>query len=252
VARDGVRLTNLYQSRLITSSSVDWENTVDVTALGSSVLINVPSASQLQLYFTPTAAFRTAMGWDSSTNAVMILSYGAVPGGETPWRVSFAPANVTAAFTVSGISGKDYAFLLASGLRSTATAGTVVVDEVGTSDALYSYDTSGTIPHAWTTGDVYTEDGVDTWRLLRLVMERNGTAPADATVTLTCGRDDSYNAASWSTSITYLAADTGKVHRPVNQGGQWARLRYVCNTTSGTHPSMTEFAGALEKMGWVV
>jgi hypothetical protein len=246
VARDGIRVTDMYRS-IVTTVNLDWDAIVDVSALSSSQIVNNSFYSRLEFFFTPTAAFRTAMAWPVNTKAVMWLSYVIDNDGQMDMsrlRCTFHPASFAWAFTAP-VAGKDYTFML-SDLGGSSAAGKLFIDEVGDNDASLSFDGNGTIPRRITTGKAYI--GPSKWqraRLRRLTVDRQ-TGSGNGAVEVTVGRDDYIE--STTNNFTFVNVD-GALSLIVNMSGQWIKCRYTLDSVSGTPPSIVSFAYDVDLQG---
>jgi hypothetical protein len=244
VSRDGIRITDLYVDSLVTNN-LDWAGTVDATALAASRLVNNPAASRLEFYFTPTAAFRLVNGWDSATNGVLWVHYQmSEVFNPSAMRVTVHPANVAGAVSVP-LAGTDYTFLMSNGVRVTPSQ--VFVDEVGTSDAMQSFDTTGTVPRRVQTGQMFldTNSSLLRTRMCRLIVDTDTQAGTVFTVTVTAGRDD--RAETWSRTATFPAQ--GAVPRWFNMSGQWHQVLLTADGTGTVPPRVGALAWTADDLG---
>ena len=246
VARDGIRVTDLYTSSIITSD-IDWGATVDVTALASSRLVSSNSNSRLEFYFTPTAAFRTENGWGPGINGCLWVHYQ-ITEGRPVTRTSVQPANVVGAVSAP-FQGTDYIYLMSSGVRTSPCV--VYVDEVGTTDAMNSVDSSGTIYRRVQTGKVYIDaaSGLLRSRLRRLVLDTDGDA-TPFTATVTGGRDDTGQ--SWSLAQTFTNTTGGAEPLTYNISGQWHQVLVNADGTGATPSKIGSISWTVEELGELV
>ena len=173
VGKDGIRLTNLYQSVIITNN-INWRATVDVSKLSDSILRAVPSESRLEFYFTPTLEFTTLQGWPEGIHACMFIHYQIQEKFDLSHiRITAQPANISAAYPVP-YRGQDYMFLLSNGVNTLYSV--AYVDEVGSTDAMNSVDSAGTIPRMVQTGKVYLDPDASKlvrFRIRRVTLDRS-------------------------------------------------------------------------------
>jgi hypothetical protein len=246
VAKDGIRVTNLYQSTIITNN-IDWRGTVDVSQLSSTILRSLPSESRLEFTFVPTAAFLTAQGWGVGTRAVMWLHYQQSEGFQLQkTRATVQPINITAAATVP-VSGQDYTFLLSRGIGIPPSV--VYVDEVGTSDAMNSVDTVGTIPRLIKTGLIYPDSDASKlarWRVLRATLERE--AGTD-TIQFGCRGIRVDRGQEWTRTLDYTNTFGGAKPVTFNVSGQATQFIITVNSTSGSPPAISEIGWTAEGQG---
>lgn len=246
VAKDGVRLTNLYQSIVITNN-IDWRGTVDTTQLSTSILRALPSESRLEFYFTPTAAFLTIQGWPVAAKCCMFIHYQIHEEFDiAKVRITVQPINAAAVVTVP-VAEQDYSFILSSGVNVAPSV--VYVDEVGTSDALKTIDTSGTIPRKLQTGVIY-QDGEGSklvrWRINRATLDR-GAGTDTITYSLTGFRFD--RGLSWTKSLDYLNTFGGAKPLNFNVSGQAHRFAVTVNSSSGSPPNVRNIGWVAELQG---
>lgn len=248
VARDGIRMTNLYQSSIITNN-LDWAGTVDVTQLSTATLCNNAAASRLELYAYPTLAFQLANDLPPDARIALWIHYQPYEGyNPTALRVTMQAATTAAAVTIP-FQGTDYVFLMAAGIR--VGEGQVFVDEVGTTDAMLAIDTSGTIQRRIQIGRLYgtSPSRLTRTRLARLVLDSNpGTFPF--TLTVTAGRDD--RGTSWSRSSTFINIIGGALPRWINIAGQWYQVTLVADSAATTPPDVRNFSWNFEEIGEMV
>lgn len=246
VAKDGIRVTNLYQSTIITNN-IDWRGTVDVSQLAASTLRALPSESRLEFTFVPTSAFLTEQGWSAATRAVMWLHYQVQEGFDLARvRCTVQPTNTSASLTVP-VSGQDYTFLLSRGINVAPSV--VYVDQVGTSDAMNSIDTLGTIPRKLQTGMIYPDaDGsmIARWRILRVALDREA-----GTDTIQLGvkgiRVD--RGQEWTRTLDYTNTLGGAKPLTFNVSGQATQFIVTVNSTSGSPPAMSGVGWTAEVQG---
>lgn len=238
VAHDGIRVTNLYQSEIVTSDLL-WEDLVDVTQLETSSLRDVASENRLEFYFTPTQATRDEFGWPSTTTCCMWLQYTVRHTRQEPLRftISINPVKYVAVSTAPW-QGTSYSFILAPDSR-------VYVDQVGITDPLMSFDgTTTTIQRMITTGRIYHPEYYR-WRCQRLYVEHPGIGGGESIITVTSGRDDTGTTAS----ITFTNSGPGKVGQWTNISGQWIQISYNMSSNSNTPDALNEFNILDEAMG---
>lgn len=244
-ARDGIRVTDLYSTTIVTNN-LDWAGTVSIPDLASSRMINNASMSRLEFYFIPTAAFRTANGWNPDVNGVLWLHYQLTDNyNPQALRVTVQAANVADALAAP-ISIQDEVFLMSSGVR--VGQGSVWVDNQGSTDLMLAIDTLGTVYRRITTGQVYPDDTGRFARgcLKRLILD----ADADTfthTVTVTAGRDDL--GLEWTETREYLNTEGGAKPLWFNISGQWHQVSLVADSATTVPARVRNFSWLLELLG---
>lgn len=248
VARDGIRITNLYQTNIVTTN-INWNETVDVTRLSESYLRNHPSGSRLEFYFVPTDSFRETQGWTADVNACMWLHYSTFEGFDSnSFRITVQAANISSAVNVP-FEGTDYMFLMSSGIR--VEPGVVFVDEVGVTDDMQSVDSTGIVYRRIKTGQSYI-DSVS--RLMRYKVNRLAI-DADPDVssivaTLTAGRDDTGQ--SWSMTQTFTDVAGGVKPLWFNISGQWFDFLLTLDDTATVPAKVRNISYTIEELGEIV
>lgn len=241
VAKDGIRITNLYQSTLVTNN-IDWRDTVDTTQLATTFLRALSSESRLEFIFTPTPAFLTLQGWPPSTKCCMFIHYQVQEQFDpNKARITVQPLNAATAVTVP-IAEQDYSFYLSTGI--TVPPSVVYVDEVGTNDAMHTIDAVGTIPRQVQTGIIYPDaegSKLVRWRINRATLDRE---PGVDTIrwALTGFRID--RGLEWTRTVDYTNTFGGAKPTMFNVSGQAHQWTVTMGSTTGEIPN-------LRSVGWI-
>lgn len=243
VARDGLRVTNLYTSERLTDA-IDWRKTVDVTQLSLSNLVNNTSESRLEFQFVPADEFLEAQDLDatSALRMTMWLNYA-----ETPLRISFDPLNYHDCCSMP-FEGRDYTVILTTS-GSTTVPGQTFVDEVGTTDYTYSFNASGHIPKRVQTMRFYgTENEFMRTRVTRVFVDHL-TGSGNATLTLISG--DDLRGTTKQKSRTVNNSATTKPYW-YNQTGQWHQWLYTRDDAASSPQPLSGLAALVELQGDIV